>query len=167
MTQPKECVLLDSGGPSYVIRAITLTCMIVGVILIASAFWVVNHLTKIDGTLEPLGARLTLAALMLLTGMLMSVGLWIFIRLYVVSMVRRDTLVDVTTSRVFYNHTQQYVVSDFLNFRDHSSGGFFISWFFSNTPFDALHPRGHRFPYILDCQIERFDAHAIAALVKR
>lgn len=162
-----ERVLLDAGGPSLFVRGVTLICIVLGLILIACSYWAVTSLTKVDGTLEPLGARLTLGALILVTGLLLSLGLWVYIQLYVLRLVRRGSMVEVTTSRIFYNHTALFERSDFETHRDHQEGSFLIVWFFSNTPFDSLKVGRNLLPYILDRKIEHFDSTAIASLTRR
>lgn len=165
--QNEERILLDTGGPSYFVRAVTVLSMVAGVFMIGAAVWVVQYLTKLDGSLEPLGARLTVGGLVLLCGLLLSVGLWVYIRLYVLRLVRRGNSIEVTTSRIFFNHIERYDLGDIDDYRSHTSGGSFVTHFFRRTPFDSLQVKGAMLPYILDRKIKHFDAAGISMLIRR
>ncbi|MEM9360350.1 MAG: hypothetical protein AAGB04_29575 [Pseudomonadota bacterium] len=171
MSKTTEKLLLDSGPPSYLARGMTVLSIVSGTAMCALAFWLIPDMRKLDGTLEPLEARIALGALMTVTGLLMSVGIWLYIQLYALRVVRKDQVVEITTSRVLYNHTDRYNLTDFAEVDEHT-GRFVLRQasdpirkkFELNTPFMTLRPKSAFLPYILDRKITTFDKRAIERL---
>ncbi len=166
-----EEILLDSGPPSYLARGMTVLSIVSGVAMFGLAFWLIPDMRRLDGTLEPLEARIALGALMTVTGLLMSVGIWLYIQLYALRIVRKDQGVEITTSRIFYNHTDRFELADFAEVNEHEGRAVFRQVsdplrkkFELNTPFMTLRPKGALLPYILDRKIETFDKRAITRL---
>lgn len=162
----RERVLLDIGGPAYVIRGFALIFIPIGLALLPTAFWSLTSLSKIDGTLEPIGARITLFAFLLVVGLLMSAGMWFYITRYVLRLTRSPEGIDITTSRILYNVTNRYSSKDFDSFKSKDDGGFIGRGMFADTPFDTIRLKGALFPFILDCKAEIYDGRSLAEIAR-
>lgn len=160
MTKTDEKVLLDTGT-APVLRTIAALFVPSGAAMVAASFWILTSLPKTDGTLEPLDARIALFCLTFITGLLMSIGLWIYLQLYPLKIVRNRKRVRITTTRIITNITQEFDTSELSGGRRYEGAG---SYDQPNTPFQTLRIRGWLLPLILDEKAKIFDPHAIEHL---
>jgi hypothetical protein len=163
MNNSAEKILFDLGGRVYLIKAVAGLFIPAGVALMIGSFWALTSLSALYGSLEPLESRIIFFIFLLATGLLMSFGFWMFLKLYVLRISQINDQIGVTTTRVLMDVTETFQPSQVGIGRRHE-GNNLIGANLTPTPFHTLSIEGRRLPLILDKQAAFFDIAAIERL---
>jgi hypothetical protein len=163
MNKPTERVLFELGWRAYMIKCFAALLIPAGAAMVAGSFWALTSLTALDGNLEPLETRILLFAILLVSGFLMSLGLWLFLKLYVLRISQIDDRISVTTTRVLMDLTETFEPGQLGQGRRYD-GKAIVGRNNSPAPFHTIAIQGRRLPLILDEQASVFDTAAIERL---
>lgn len=165
MAKTSDGIFYEAGWQGIKFRLIAALLIPVGIVACASSYWIYTALPANDGSIEPLGARIALGTLVLVTGLLCAPGMLLYLQIYPMRLIwRRDApdhvLVETTT--VIGTRTSAIALDRFGATRSYS--GEFHARSSVRTPFIAIRITGWRLPMIIDRQASLFDESAFSRL---
>jgi hypothetical protein len=165
MRKARRGTVVIEKSTAYVLRAFTGLCWIGGAIMIALSPWILIDMRDADGNLEPFLARLLLALLLLGTGLLCTVGMWIYLRLAPIHAIWRDDEIVFEFPRLFGSKTQAIPVADMLGSQSHT-GKIYTPRVSVDNSYMTVRVRNWWFPLIIETESARTNVelinHAIA-----
>lgn len=166
--QPRDNskLLLDAGFGATKVVWLCRSFMVLGIVPLVSAPNVLTSLTNVAGELEPLDARIALASLLFGVGLLMTVGLWLYLGLYVTRLTRTKSDAFVSFAGVFRTYTRRIPVDCFRDGGEHEGRTHIYSTGLRvDAPYRTARVRGWWLPLILDQQAETFDGAGLDRLI--
>ncbi|MEO0792962.1 MAG: hypothetical protein AAFY27_10500 [Pseudomonadota bacterium] len=159
-------VIVEAGWQSTKLRLIALLFMGAGLVGLYFTPEILMSLTDVDGNLEPLDARIGLGGLIGGASLLATVGMWLYVYVYVVSISRSGDYVVVRTQGVFRPTTRIIPITGFIGSTAHDGRTKFPMRFQVNAPYTTLRIDGWWLPLVVDEQSETFHGDALGRIVQ-
>lgn len=160
-------LLLDAGWQATKVVWVCRTLAALGVIPLASAPSVLTSLADIHGQLEPLDARIALSSLLFGVGLLMTVGTWLYLNLYVTRLTHTQSHALVTFPGIFRSYTRSIPRSRLYGGAEHEGRMHIYSTGLRvEAPYRTVRIHGWWFPLILDQQGSHVDDVGIERLIR-
>ncbi|MEM9724897.1 MAG: hypothetical protein AAF909_05465 [Pseudomonadota bacterium] len=159
--------LVDAGGRSLRLRVLTLALAPFGAACIVATPWTLTSLTDVDGALEPLVARVALAALLALVGLLCTAGIWAYTSVYVTRLRRHGDWAKVTTQGLLWPRERRLSLAMLHPAQSYEGRLFIPGEALLNTPFRTIAVTGWRLPLLVDDQSPVMDSAGLDALLRQ
>ncbi|MCB1510662.1 MAG: hypothetical protein KDJ36_07140 [Hyphomicrobiaceae bacterium] len=172
MAQEADRTIYDAGWQGTKVRWVARIFIPLGVPMMLGAIWALFDLRAVDGSLEPIGARIAIAALLFVTGFLCTVGMWIYLSIYPMRLQTSGDTIIMETARLIGSGRTILPISHFGSKTFHTGrigapgslerrAGF---RFDINTPFSTIAIAGWRLPMLIDHQGGGFDSGELRRL---
>jgi len=175
MNALEPTILLDSHRQALKVRIVFWILLIVGALALWGGWEIFQTfgLAEADGgVLKPLWQRLALGGFVAGLGLAAAGGMWLYISLYALRVMRAGDQITITTMRPLGARDWDFKVSELGQGNYYhgqvrhllSSGALGGIWV--NAPWITLRAVGHRFPFIMDIQAEVIDIAALSVLAE-